>query len=58
MKKDIVFKFFLSEGKNIEKNTKQVEAELCQAQEKLGLVNCGCLPVTLKLRSSSIYLKI
>ena len=37
---------------------KQAGAELCQAQEKLGLVYCGCLPFTLKLRSSSIYLKI
>ena len=36
---------------------KQVEAEQCQAQEKLGLVNCGCLPFTLKLRSSSSYLE-
>jgi hypothetical protein len=40
------------------KHTKQVGAELCQAQKKLGLVNCGCLSFTLKLRSSSIYIKI
>ena len=62
----IQFMFEIKKGKEAKgkqitenkKNIKQVEAELCQAQEKLGLVNCGCLPFTLKLRSSSIYLKI
>ena len=54
----LVLKLLFANKRLCDKISKQAGAELCQAQEKLGLANWGCLPFTLKLRSSSIYLEI
>ena len=49
----------ISEYTRIYQNiSEQAGAELCQAQEKLGLVNWHCYSFTLLLRLSSIYIKI
>ena len=59
--------FRMNNNKNSIILDKQAGAELCQAQEKLGLdievafhlpKSLGCLPFTNKLRSPSFYLEI